>query len=130
MDYRKIMLTYATPERDTQALHMALEMAYRHEADLTVLHVHGECDKQSCQCRYLYTADELQQQLDKANGYGVPITVEVAEGKSLVSATLGQAADYDLVVVADAHAACFAGCPEVADKVLYPAQAAVLPQAV
>lgn len=132
MDCQTIMLSYANPDRDTQALHTALELAYQNEAELTVLHVNGQCEKQGCERHYLYTAEELAQHVAKANGYGIPVNYRVADSGNLVEATLAQAADFDVLVVADAHANCFEGQlnSSVADKLISPAQFETLQQAV
>lgn len=124
MDYQNIMLSYSNPDRDTEALHAALDLAYRHEAQLTVLQVNGQCDNDNCTRHYLYSVDELALQVDKANGHGVPVEYLVADCGNLVQATLDQAADFDLLVVADSHTSCFADQldPSLSQKLTSPAQ--------
>jgi hypothetical protein len=124
MDYHNIMLSYSNPDRDTEALHAALELAYRHEAQLTVLQVNGQCANDQCTRHYLYSVDELAQQINKANGHGVPVQYMVADCGNFVQATLNQAADFDLLVVADSHTSCFTDHidPSLIEKLTSPAQ--------
>lgn len=55
VDYQNVLLSYLNPDRDTEALHAVLDLAYLHEAQLTVLQVNGQCESDNCTRHYLYS---------------------------------------------------------------------------
>ncbi len=132
MDCQTIVVNYSHPDRDAEALTTALELAYRHESELLLLHSNGVCCKETCQRHYLFSEEELVQQINKANGYGVPVAVKIVDKHSPLEEALSHLDNHDLLVVGDSHADCFTGkmAGTLANKVCYPSQVEALEQAV
>lgn len=132
MDCQTIVVNYTHPDRDAEALSTALELAYRHESDLLLLHSNGACCKESCQRNYLFSEEELIQQINKANGYGVPVSVKIVDEHSPLDEAISHLENHDLLVVGDSHADCFTNrvASALTAKLCYPSQIEPLAQAV
>ncbi len=128
MDCQTIVVNYTHPDRDAEALSTALELAYRYESELLLLHSNGACRKEGCQRRYLYSEEELIQQINKANGYGVPVAVKIVDEHSPLEEAVRHLDHHDLLVVGDSHSGCFGGRLEgvLASKLCYPSQVEAL----
>jgi len=132
MDCETIVVNYTHPDRDAEALSTALELAYRHESELLLLHSNGACCKEACQRNYLFSKEELMQQINKANGYGVPVVVKIVDEQSPLEEAIRHLDNHDLLVVGDSHADCFTSRLNnvSANRVCFPSQVEPLAQAV
>ena len=107
MNYKKILVSVSDIHHHQKVLAAALDVAWKYEGELTVLHVSthmaGTPSRVFRAFESKYTPEELRAEMDGKNVHKVPYKVELVVGDDVVKEIVQRSESHDLLVIGHEH---------------------------
>ena len=107
MNYKKILVTISSLEKDVKVIQSALDAAHRYGAELDVLHVSTKMAGYPSRVFRTYepvcTPEQLRELVEKYNSNGVSFHCEVDVNNNISADIVRRTKDFDLLVIGHEH---------------------------